>query len=106
RKKLSWGLSKVGESPDAIADHLPHHQESMIGLEKTGVLFESGPLDEPDGKMLTIVRAASADAAREIAEADPFVVHGLRSFELREWTVMEGSLGIKVNFSDQSLERA
>jgi hypothetical protein len=25
---------------------------------------------------------------------------------LREWTVMEGSLGIKVNFSDQSLEVA
>jgi hypothetical protein len=25
---------------------------------------------------------------------------------LREWTVMEGSLGIKVNFSDQSLELA
>jgi hypothetical protein len=34
------------------------------------------------------------------------VINGLRSFELREWTVMEGSLGIKVNFSDQSLELA
>jgi len=28
------------------------------------------------------------------------------SFEVREWTVMEGSFGIKVNFSDQSLELA
>jgi uncharacterized protein len=52
------------------------------------------------------VRAASAEAARKIAEADPFVINGLRSFELREWTVMEGSLGIKVNLSDQSLELA
>ena len=43
------------------------------------------------------------DAARKIAQADPFVMHGLRTFELREWTVMEGSLGIKLNFSDQSL---
>jgi len=25
---------------------------------------------------------------------------------VREWTVMEGSLGLKVNFSDQSLEIA
>src|SRR5262245_15714029 len=97
-------------APEAIAEHLPRHLEYMIGLEKKGVLFASGPLAEADGKMrgdgLTIVRAASADAAREIAEADPFIVHGLRSFELREWTVMEGSLGIKVNFSDPSLELA
>jgi uncharacterized protein YciI len=67
-------------------------------------------LAEADGRTsgdgLTIVRAANAQAARAIAEADPFVVHGLRSFELREWTVMEGSLGLKVNFSDQSLELA
>jgi uncharacterized protein len=105
RKKLYVVLSRGGASPEAIAEHLPSHLEYMIGLEKKGVLFASGPLAEADGQMhgdgLTIVRAA-----REIAEADPFVVQGLRSFELREWTVMEGSLGIKVNFSDQSLELA
>jgi uncharacterized protein len=110
RKRLYVILSKGGAAPDAIAEHLPQHLEYMIGLEKQGVLFASGPLAEADGQMrgdgLTIVRAANAQAAREIAEADPFVVHGLRSFELREWTVMEGSLGIKVNFSDQSLELA
>jgi hypothetical protein len=33
-------------------------------------------------------------------------VHGLRTFDLREWTVMEGSLGLKVNLSDQSIEVA
>jgi uncharacterized protein len=110
RKKLYVVLSKGGAAPEKIAEHLPRHLEYMIGLEKKGVLFASGPLAEADGKTrgdgLTILRAASAKAAREIAEADPFVVNGLRSFELREWTVMEGSLGIKVNFSDQSLELA
>jgi uncharacterized protein len=110
RKRLYVILSKGGAASDAIAEHLPQHLEYMIGLEKQGVLFASGPLAGADGQMrgdgLTIVRAANAQAAREIAEADPFVVHGLRSFELREWTVMEGSLGIKVNFSDQSLELA
>jgi hypothetical protein len=30
----------------------------------------------------------------------------IRTFEVREWTVMEGSLGVRVNFSDQSLEIA
>ena len=41
-----------------------------------------------------------------IADADPFVTNKLRTFEVREWTVMEGSLSIKVNLSDQSLEIA
>ena len=110
RKKLYVILSKGGAAPEQLAEHLPRHLEYMIGLEKTGVLFASGPLAEADGQMrgdgLTVVRAANAQAAREIAEADPFVVHGLRSFELREWTVMEGLLGIKLHFSDQSLELA
>jgi uncharacterized protein len=110
RKKLYVVLSKGGAAPEEIAKHLPHHLEYMIGLEKKGVLFASGPLAEAGGATrgdgLTILRAESAAAARKIAEADPFVVNGLRSFELREWTVMEGSLGIKVNLSDQSLELA
>lgn len=110
RKKLYVVLSKGGAGPDKIAELLPRHLEYMIGLEKQGVLFASGPLAEADGKTrgdgLTILRAVNAEAARKIAESDPFVVNGMRSFELREWTVMEGSLGIKVNFSDQSLELA
>ena len=110
RKKLYVILSKGGAAPERLAEHLPRHLEYMIGLEKKGVLFASGPLAQADGQIrgdgLTVVRAANAQAAREIAEADPFVVHGLRSFELREWTVMEGSLGIKLHFSDQSLELA
>src|ERR1700752_5080352 len=77
RKKLYVVLSKGGAAPDKIAEHLPRHLEYMIGLEKKGVLFASGPLAEADGKNrgegLTILRAASADAARKIAQADPFV---------------------------------
>jgi hypothetical protein len=34
------------------------------------------------------------------------VVHGVRTFEVREWTVMEGSFGVTVNFSDQSMSVA
>jgi uncharacterized protein YciI len=72
RKKLYVVLSKGGAAPEKIAEHLPRHLEYMIGLEKKGVLFASGPLAEADGKTrgdgLTILRAASAQAAREIAE--------------------------------------
>jgi uncharacterized protein YciI len=110
RKKFYVVLTKPTAGPDAITAALPAHLEYMIGLEKAGAVFASGPLTEPGGQPrgdgLTILRAASADEARRIAEADPFSRQGLRTFELREWTVMEGSLGLKVNLSDQSIEVA
>jgi uncharacterized protein YciI len=110
RKKLYVILSNGGATPDQIGAVLPDHLEYMIDLEKRGVLFASGPLTaapgKPAGDGLTVLRAASEDDARKIASADPFVVNKLRTFEVREWTVMEGSFGVRVNFSDQSLEIA
>jgi uncharacterized protein YciI len=110
RKKLFVVLSKGAATADQIGAVLPQHLEYMIGLERKGVLFASGPLtagpDAPAGDGLTILRAANAEEAHRIAATDPFVVGKLRTFEVREWTVMEGSLGLKVNFSDQSLEIA
>ena len=110
RKKLYVILSKGAATAEQIGAVLPQHLEYMIGLEKQGVLFASGPLTAaagaPAGDGLTILRAASADEARAIASTDPFVVNKLRTFEVREWTLMEGSFGVKVNFSDQSLDIA
>ena len=110
RKKLYVILSKGGATAEQIGAVLPQHLEYMIGLEKTGVLFASGPLTAapgaPAGDGLTILRAAGAEEARMIAAADPFVINKLRTFEVREWTLMEGSLGVKVNFSDQSIDIA
>ena len=108
RKKLYVILSKGAATAEQIGAVLPQHLEYMIGLEKKGVLFASGPLSAssgaPVGDGLTILRAANAEEARAIASADPFVTNKLRSFEVREWTLMEGSFGVKVNFSDQSLD--
>jgi uncharacterized protein YciI len=105
RKTLYVVLSKGGADADRLKELLPSHLEFMVDLERRGVLFASGPLDGGTrGDGLTILRAASVDEARQIAARDPFVVNGLRTFDVREWTVMEGSVGIKVNFSDQSLE--
>jgi hypothetical protein len=30
----------------------------------------------------------------------------VQTFDIKEWTIMEGSLGLKVNLSDQSIEVA
>jgi uncharacterized protein len=113
RRKLFAVLSRPSPTPEKLPQHLAAHIEYMIGLEKRGVLFASGPLADsagppgpPNGAGLTILRAASADEARALADADPFVRNGLRSYELKEWTLMEGTLGLRVNLSDQSIEVA
>jgi uncharacterized protein YciI len=108
RKKFFAVLSKPLVPPEQLRPVLAAHLDYMIGLEKRGVIFASGPLADaerpPQGEGLTIVRAASAAEARAIAEADPFYKNGLRTFELKEWTVMEGMLGLRVNYSDQTIE--
>ncbi len=108
RKKLYVVISKPLVAPEQLQPVLPAHLEYMIALEKRGLVFASGPLADgagpPTGQGLTILRAASAEEARRIAEGDPFFVAKLRSFELKEWTVMEGTLGLRVNLSDQSIE--
>jgi uncharacterized protein len=110
RRKFYAILSKASPTPERLKTLLPAHLEYMIGLEKRGLLFASGPLADgegpPTGAGLTILRTSSAQEARAIADADPFVVNGLRTFELKEWTVMEGTLGLRVNLSDQSVEVA
>ena len=70
-------------------------------------MLGSGPLDfgkSSDG--MTILRVDSEAEARDIAQNDPFVKNGVRSYTIREWLVMEGSFSIKVNFSDRSIEIA
>ncbi len=110
RKKLYVLISKPLVPPEQLKPLLATHLDYMIGLERRGVLFASGPLTEPDGAPsghgLTVLRVSDAGEARRIAQAEPFVAQGLRTFELKEWTVMEGTLGVRVNLSDQTVEVA
>ena len=108
RKKLYVVLSTPAVAPDKLQPFLSAHLEYMIGLEKRGHVFASGPLADgagpPTGAGLTVLRAKDLNEARALAEDDPFFVNGLRTFDLKEWTVMEGTLGVRVNLSDQTVE--
>jgi uncharacterized protein YciI len=108
RKKLYVLISKPLVAPEKLKPLLATHLDYMIDLERRGLLFASGPLTEAGGAAsghgLTILRVKDAAEARRIAEAEPFFAQGLRTFELKEWTVMEGTLGVRVNLSDQSVE--
>jgi uncharacterized protein YciI len=64
---------------DAELGHgLREHLEYMSELERRGVLFASGPLSGKPGDGLSILRAATIEDVRAIAEPDPFVTKGLR----------------------------
>jgi uncharacterized protein YciI len=111
RKKLFVLISKPIAPPERLQPFLSAHLEYMIGLEKRGLVFASGPFSAgegspPTGEGMTILRAKDADEARTLGEGDPFFVNGLRSFDLKEWTLMEGTLGLRVNLSDQSIDVA
>jgi uncharacterized protein len=110
RKKLYVLISKPVVEPERLKPFLSAHLEYMIGLEKRGLVFASGPLADtdgggpPTGLGLTVLRAKDAAEARALAEGDPFFINKLRTFELKEWTIMEGTLGLRVNLSDQTIE--
>jgi uncharacterized protein YciI len=85
---------------------LPQHLAHQVKLEKDGIMFAAGPLTGEDGKRiggLIVIRAASFAAARAIADSDPYHKAGLRTYTLTRWTVNEGSYGIRVNYSDQTI---
>src|SRR3984957_6204666 len=92
RKRLYVLLSKPIVEPEKLQPFLSAHLEYMIGLEKRGLVFASGPLADSDGPPtgfgLTVLRAKDAAEARAFAEADPFFINGVRTFEIKEWTVM------------------
>jgi uncharacterized protein len=90
-----------GTEQAAVDSHVAGHVGWLLKLERDGVLFLSGPLvsgpDTGPGSGITVVRAADEDAARVIASGDPFVLAGLRTFELYRWRLNEGSVSVRVS---------
>jgi len=108
RKRLYAVISKGSGRTELIQSLLPEHLQYMIGLERAGILFASGPLGAGDGAAigdgLTILNVDSLEHARTLAAIDPFVRSGARSFSVREWTLMEGRINVSLSFSSKSLE--
>ena len=49
---------------------------------------------------MIIVRAASLDEARAIADADPMHSSGVRRYRIRPWLLNEGSYTVTVRYSE------
>jgi uncharacterized protein YciI len=94
--------------PEIQRDSLGDHLQWMIGAEKAGHIFLSGPVAPRDGATaldgLTLIRAATLQDAEAIAQGDPFVARGIVAFEMREWTANEGALSLTVTLSDSTVD--
>ena len=106
RKELYVIVATLSGPQSEFLRLLPDHLENQIRLEKAGVIFAAGPTFRADGSEasgLIVIRAASFEAAKEIADADPWVKAGVRTYELSRWVVNEGSYSVRIHYSDQSV---
>ena len=87
-----------------VADHVGW----LLGLERQGILFASGPLVQGPrvgaGSGMTLLRADSEADVHQIAAEDPFVRAGLRTFEVYLWRLNEGSISISVSLGTGTYE--
>lgn len=75
-------LSHAGKpmTESIVRSHVAH----LKGLDEKGQLVLCGPFKDYKGGMI-VIKAASLEAAREVAENDPFVKEGVETYELRAW---------------------
>jgi uncharacterized protein len=94
-----------GVSLEEMREVVPEHLIFQVDLEARGIMFGAGPLFPPDsenwqGEGLVIIRAKSLEEAKSIAASDPMHIAGKRVFSVREWMMNEGSITVRVSYSD------
>lgn len=81
------------------------HYRWIIGLEKEGLVFASGPLfadENAPGVGMTVFRVGDREVAARLAAADPFITSGAATFEIKRWQINEGRISVSIDFSDQT----
>lgn len=101
--------SPVEGKGDLLNEVTPAHLEHQVRLEREGHMLAAGPLLSEDsatfdGTGMFVLRAASIDDARALCEQDPMHSSGARTYTIRPWMVNEGSVTVRVTFSDQAGE--
>ncbi len=92
-----------------VMENLEEHLKFQVELEQKGVMFGAGPFwtdDEErwEGEGMVIIRAGSLAEARRIAESDPMHASGAREFTIRPWLLNEGSVTMRITYSDGGRE--
>jgi len=74
------------KDPDLSRQQLKPHVDYLEALQRQGRIHAMGTFPDGSGGMVVYV-AGSLEAARELAEADPFIALGARELELHEWAL-------------------
>ena len=88
---------------------IKEHLDFQCELERKGIMFGAGPFwadNETDwlGEGMVIIRAGSLAEAKAIAATDPMHKSGAREFTVRPWLLNEGTVTVKVTYSDGKRE--
>ena len=94
-----------GVSLEEMREVVPQHLAFQLDLEARGIMFGAGPLFPPDsdhwqGEGMVIIRANSLEEAKAIAAEDPMHTAGKRKYTVREWMMNEGTITLRVSYSD------
>ena len=108
RKQLYVVFTKPTKGMEPVMAVIKDHLEFQIDLERHGIMFGAGPFwndaeDAWEGEGMVIIRAKSLTEAKQIAASDPMHKSGARSYKVRPWLLNEGTLTLKVSFSDKSM---
>lgn len=104
-KKIFYIMRRKIIDPQKLPSVMLDHYQWIIGLEKQGVIFASGPVTERDGRPgvgMTVFKVGSFEEAERLAATDPFCLSGAAEFDIACWQVNEGRMSVTVDFSDQT----
>jgi len=109
RKQLYVVFTKPTNGMGPVMANLKEHLDFQIDLEKRGIMFGAGPFwndaeDAWEGEGMVVIRAASLAQAKAIADSDPMHKAGARSYTVRPWLLNEGTVTIKLTYSDGKRE--
>jgi uncharacterized protein YciI len=109
RKQFYAVFTKPTKGMEPVMAVLEEHLAFQIDLEKRGIMFGAGPFwndaeDAWEGEGMVIIRAGSLAEAKTIADADPMHKSGARSYTVRPWLLNEGTVTIKLTYSDGKRE--
>ena len=90
-------------------DNIKEHIAFQVELERDGTMFAASRNwtdDEKswEGDSMVVVRAKSLAEAKEIAARDPMHKSGARKFTVRPWFVNEGTISVRLNYSEGTFE--
>lgn len=72
----------INRKKDYTIDTINKHVEHLKRLDEKGQLVLCGPFKDYDGGII-ILKTESLEAAKMIAESDPFITEGFSTYELR-----------------------